>query len=194
LPASQLKAEHYPRVIDGDKDKILDELRKMVGEKISAFIISALPKEGKLIFSEKGAEDKEKREIIERYGVGDVVSGEVTGMVDYGVFVKLEEGLEGLVHISEIDWGLVDDPRHFFKVGDQVKVRIIDIKDGKVSLSVKQLKENPWQAAAEKYHKGDRVEGVIIKFNKHGALASIEEGIAGLVHVSEFGSEDGLRR
>ncbi len=193
LPASQLKAEHYPRVIDGDKDKILDELRKMVGEKIFAFIISALPKEGKLIFSEKGVEDKEKREIIERYGVGDVVNGEVTGMVDFGVFVKLEEGLEGLVHISEIDWGLVDDPRHFFKVGDQVKVRIIDIKDGKVSLSVKQLKENPWQAAADKYHKGDHVEGVIIKFNKHGALASIEEGIAGLVHVSDFGSEEKLR-
>ncbi len=193
LPASQLKAEHYPRVIDGDKDKILDELRKMVGERLSVFIISALPKEGKLIFSEKGAEDKEKQEIIERYQVGDVVAGEVTGMVDFGVFVKLEEGLEGLVHISEIDWGLVDDPRHFFKVGDKVKVKIIDIKDGKVSLSVKQLKENPWQAAAEKYHKGDRVEGVIIKFNKHGALASIEEGIAGLVHVSDFGSEEKLR-
>jgi small subunit ribosomal protein S1 len=114
-------------------------------------------------------------------------------MVDFGVFVKLEEGLEGLVHISEIDWGLVDDPRHFFKVGDKVKVKIIDIKDGKISLSVKQLKDNPWQVAAGKYNKGDKVEGVVIKFNKHGALASIEEGIAGLVHVSEFGTEEKLR-
>ena len=68
--------------------------------------------------------------------MGEAVEGEVTGMVDFGVFVKLEEGLEGLVHISEIDWGLVDDPRHFFKVGDKVKVKIIDIKEGKVSLSV----------------------------------------------------------
>ncbi len=194
LPASQLKAEHYPRVTDGDKDMILDELRKLVGQRLSVYIISAIPKEGKLIFSEKGIDDKEKREIIEHYGVGDTVTGEVTGMVDFGVFVKLEEGLEGLVHISEIDWGLVDDPRHFFKVGDTVKVKIIDIKDGKVSLSVKQLKENPWQAAAEKYKKGDQVEGVIIKFNKHGALASIEEGIAGLVHVSDFGSEEKLRQ
>ncbi|MBC7836468.1 30S ribosomal protein S1 [Acetobacteraceae bacterium] len=193
LPASQLKAEHYPRVMDGDKDKILDELRKLVGEKLMVSIISATPKEGKLIFSEKGADDKEKKELIANYQVGDVVSGTVTGMVDFGVFVKLEEGLEGLVHISEIDWGLVDDPRHFFKVGDTVKVKIIDIKEGKISLSAKQLKENPWTTATGKYNKGDKVEGVIIKFNKHGALASIEEGIAGLVHVSEFGTEDKLR-
>ncbi len=193
LPASQLKAEHYPRVTDGDKDKILDELRKLVGQKIPVSLISAIPKEGKLIFSEKGADDVEKKEIIEHYQMGDSVEGEVTGMVDFGVFVKLEEGLEGLVHISEIDWGLVDDPRHFFKVGDKIKVKIIDIKDGKVSLSVKALKSNPWQDAAGKYNKGDKVEGVVIKFNKHGALASIEEGIAGLIHVSEFGSEEKLR-
>jgi len=193
LPASQLKAEHYPRVSDGDKDKILDELRKLVGTKLTVSMIGAQPKEGKLIFSEKGLDDKEKRELIAAYQVNDVVEGEVTGMVDFGAFVKLEEGLEGLVHISEIDWGLVDDPRHFFKVGDKVKVKIIDIKDGKVSLSVKALKENPWQVASERYNKGDKVEGVVIKFNKHGALASIEEGIAGLVHVSEFGSEEKLR-
>ncbi len=193
LPASQLKAEHYPRVTDGDKDKILDELRKLVGTKLLVSMIGAQPKEGKLIFSEKGLDDKEKKELIANYAVGDVVEGEVTGMVDFGVFVKLEEGLEGLVHISEIDWGLVDDPRHFFKVGDRSKVKIIDIKDGKISLSVKALKDNPWQTASGKYNKGDRVEGVVIKFNKHGALASIEEGIAGLVHVSEFGTEEKLR-
>lgn len=194
LPASQLKAEHYPRVLDGDKDKILEELRKFVGGRLTVSIIGASPKEGKLIFSEKGIDDKEKQELIENYSVGDAVQGEVTGMVDFGVFIKLEEGLEGLVHISEIDWGLVDDPRHFFKVGEQVKVKIIDIKDGKVSLSVKQLKPNPWMEAGEKYKKGDPVEGVVIKFNKHGALASIEEGIAGLVHISEFGSEEKLRQ
>ncbi len=193
LPASQLKAEHYPRVTDGDKDKILEELRKLVGTKLTVSMIGAQPKEGKLIFSEKGSDDKEKKELIANYAVGDIVDGEVTGMVDFGAFFKLEEGLEGLVHISEIDWGLVDDPRHFFKVGDKMKVKIIDIKDGKVSLSVKALKENPWQTASNKYNKGDKVEGVVIKFNKHGALASIEEGIAGLIHVSEFGTDEKLR-
>ncbi len=192
LPASQLKPEHYPRIADGDKDKILDELRKLVGQKISVCIIAAIPKEGKLIFSEKSPEQKDKESIIDKYALGDEVTGEVTGIVDFGVFVKIEEGLEGLVHISEIDWALVENPRALYKVGDKVKVKVIDIKDGKISLSIKALKENPWREAEKKYKKDDMVKGVIIKFNKHGALASIEEGVAGLVHISEFGSEEKL--
>ncbi len=193
LPASQLKSEHYPRVEDGDKDKILEELRKLVGERIAVSIITALPKEGKLIFSEKNLMEKEKEKIIEKYKIGDEVTGTVTGIVDFGVFVKVEEGLEGLVHISEIDWALVEDPRKLYKVADKVQVKIIEIKEGKISLSIKALKENPWIEASKKYKKDDVVSGVIIKFNKHGALASIEEGVAGLVHVSEFGSEEKLR-
>jgi small subunit ribosomal protein S1 len=193
LPASQLKPEHYPRVNDGDKDKILDELRKLVGEKLTVTIIGAAPKEGKLIFSEKSPETKSKESILARYTLGDELQGEITGLVDFGVFVKLEEGLEGLVHISEIDWGLVENPKAMFKIGEKVKVKIIEIKDEKISLSIKALKENPWKDASKNYKKDDVVEGVIIKYNKHGALASIEEGVAGLVHVSEFGSEDNLR-
>jgi small subunit ribosomal protein S1 len=193
LPASQLKPEHYPRVADGDKDKILEELKKLVGQRIAVVIISALPKEGKLIFSEKNPEQKDKEKIVSQYNVGDEIEGEVTGMVDFGVFVKIEDGLEGLVHISEIDWALVEDPKTLFKVGDKVKVKIIEIKEGKISLSIKALKENPWKEAEKKYKRDDIVKGVIIKFNKHGALASIEEGVAGLVHVSEFGNEEKLR-
>jgi len=193
LPASQLKPEHYPRVNDGDKDRILEELRKLVGTKISAMIISALPKEGKLIFSEKDPEAKEKKEIVGKYNIGDTLDGTITGIVDFGVFVKVEDGLEGLVHISEIDWALVEDPRALFKVGEKVKVKVIEIKENKISLSIKALKENPWTGAQSRYKKDEVVQGVIIKFNRHGALASIEEGIAGLVHVSEFGGEDKLR-
>jgi small subunit ribosomal protein S1 len=193
LPASQLKAEHYPRVADGDKDRILDELRKLVGQKISVTIISASPKEGKLIFSEKGSDEKDRQEMVGKYNVGDVLDSMVTGVVDFGVFVKIEEGLEGLVHISEMDWALVEDPRILYKVGDKIKVKVIEIKDGKISLSIKALKPDPWSEASKKYKKDAVVEGVVIKFNKHGALASIEEGVAGLVHVSEFGSEEKLR-
>jgi len=193
LPASQLKTEHYPRIADGDKDKILEELRKLVGQKISVSIIGVNAKEGKLIFSEKYPDSSEKGKIIDKYGLGDELEGDVTGVVDFGIFVKIEEGLEGLVHISEIDWGLVDDPRKFAKVGDKVKVKVIEIKDGKISLSIKALRENPWTEAGKKYKKDDTVSGVVIKFNKHGALASIEEGVAGLVHISEFGTEDKLR-
>lgn len=193
LPASQLSGDHYPRVEDGDKDRILDELKKLVGETLSVMMITAVPKEGKLIFSEKEHNQKEKEEIVSKYHLGAIVEGEITGIVDFGAFMKIEEGLEGLIHISEMDWGLVDDPRKLFKVGDHVKAQIIEIKDNKVSLSVKVLKENPWKSAEKKYTKGDTVRGVIIKFNKYGALASIEEGVAGLVHVSEFGGEDKLR-
>ncbi|HAO64483.1 TPA: 30S ribosomal protein S1 [Candidatus Taylorbacteria bacterium] len=193
LPASQLKPDHYPRIADGDKDKILEELRKLVNTKIHVTIIGATPKEGKLIFSEKSPTQKDKEKIIGKYSVGDEVKGEVTGTVDFGIFVKIEEGLEGLVHISELDWSLVEDPRALYKVGETVKVKIIEIKDNKISLSIKALKLNPWNEAAKKYKKDATVKGVIIKYNRHGALASIEEGIAGLVHVSEFGSDDKLR-
>jgi small subunit ribosomal protein S1 len=194
LPASQLSKDHYPRVPEGDKEKIFGELQKLTGQILPVRVITADPKEGKLIFSERtGGEDEEKTSLIDKYQVGDVVEGEVTGAVDFGVFVKLESGLEGLVHISELDWGLVEDPRTMFKVGEQVRVKVIEIKDGKVSLSIKALKENPWKSASERYEKGKEVTGVIIKYNKHGALASIEEGVAGLVHISEFATPAELR-
>lgn len=194
LPASQLSSENYPRVTDGDKEKILGELQNLVGQFLSVTIITAEQGEQKLIFSEKGLQEKEeKEEKVARYEVGDVLNGEVTGAVDFGVFVKVEDGLEGLVHISELDWGLVEDTRSLYKAGDKVQVKVIEVKDDKISLSIKQLKENPWETAAKKYKKDQMVDGVVIKYNKHGALASIEEGVAGLVHISEFDSEAELR-
>ncbi|OGI94948.1 hypothetical protein A2917_01950 [Candidatus Nomurabacteria bacterium RIFCSPLOWO2_01_FULL_42_17] len=193
LPASQLKADHYPRVLDSDKDKILKELKKLVGQQISVMIISTLPKEGKLIFSEKDNNPEEKKEILSKYVVGQDLDCTVAGLVDFGVFVKLEDGLEGLVHISELDWGLVDNPRTMFKIGESVRAKVIEIKDGKISLSIKALKENPWKEFEGKLKKGDIIKGVVIKYNKHGALISIKEGVAGLVHNSTFASEAKLR-
>jgi len=190
LPASQLSSENYPRVADGDKDKILEELKKMVGSKIAVQIIGVEPKEGKLIFSEKNINQGEREEVIQKYNVGDEMEGEVTGIVDFGIFIKLDGNIEGLVHISEISWSLVENPRELFKIGEKVKVKIIEIVGGKISLSIKALKENPWKSAERKFKKGDEVEAVVIKFNKHGALASIEEGVAGLVHISEFESSE----
>ncbi len=193
LPASQLSAENYPRVADSDKDKIHTELKKLVGQKLNLTMISALPKEGKLIFSEKTGEDTGRGEMLIKYNVGDEVETTVAGIVDFGVFLKLEDRLEGLVHISEIDWGLVDDTRSRFKIGDKVKAKIIEIKDGKVSLSIKALRENPWKDFENSLKKGDIVQGVVIKYNKHGALVSIKEGVAGLIHNSSIGGEQRLR-
>ena len=193
LPASQLKAEHYPRVLDSDKDKILKELKKLVGKPIGVMIISTLPKEGKLIFSEKDNNPEEKKEILSKYNIGENLECTVAGIVDFGVFLKLEDGLEGLVHISELDWGLVEDPRTMYKVGDKVHAKVIEIKDGKISLSIKALKENPWNEFEGKLKKGDIIKGVVIKYNKHGVLVSIKEGVAGLVHNSTFPTEAKLR-
>lgn len=193
LPASQLNAENYPRINDGDKDKILEELKKMVGTKTSVQIIGVEPKEGKLIFSEKNITKEGEEEIIAQYKIGDEIEGEVTGIVDFGIFIKLDGNIEGLVHISEISWSLVEDPRELYKIGEKIKVKVIEIDKGKISLSIKALSENPWKGAEKKYKKGDDVDAVIIKFNKHGALASIEEGVSGLIHVSEFENEDKLK-
>lgn len=193
LPASQLKPEHYPRVEDSDKDKIWRELKKLTGTKLSVMMISADPKDGKMIFSEKDNNPEDRQEVVSKYAVGDELSCEVTGIVDFGVFLKIEDGLEGLVHISELDWGLVEDPRSMFKLKDSVKAKVIDIKDGKISLSIKALKDNPWKAFEGSLKKGDVVKGVVIKYNKHGALVSIREGVAGLVHHSTFGSDEKLR-
>jgi small subunit ribosomal protein S1 len=198
LPASQLTKEHYPRVPEGDKERVLSELEKFVGKSLQVRIITADPKEGKLIFSERTNEEggggtDSPVSVSEKYHVGDELTGVVTGAVDFGVFVRIDSNLEGLVHISELDWGLVEDPRTFLKVGEEVRVKVIEVKDGKVSLSIKALRENPWKSASERYKKGMEVSGVIIKYNKHGALASIEEGVAGLVHMSEFKDQADLK-
>jgi small subunit ribosomal protein S1 len=193
LPASQLKPEHYPRVEGGDKEKILGELKDLIGDQLSVAIITADPKEKKLIFSEKTSTDKDKSEIVDSHEVGEIVEGSITGIVEFGIFVKIEEGLEGLVHISELDWGLVEDPNDLFEIGEKVTAKIIEKEGEKISLSIKELKENPWVTAADKYETDQEIEGVIIKFNEHGALAAIEEGVAGLVHVSEFESMEELR-
>ena len=194
LPTSQLKASHYPKVEDSNKDKIEEELKKLIGEKIKVTIISSDPKEKKLIFSEKNSDMEEIKEVTSKYKIGDIIEGEVTGIVDFGIFVKIADNLEGLAHISELDWMLIENPASRFKIGEKIKAQIINITDGKISLSIKALKQDPWLEIKNKYNVGDKVTGVIIKFNKYGALASIEEGVAGLVHISGFKSEDDMKQ
>ena len=193
LPASQLSAENYPQIKNGDKDQILEKLKKLIDTKLAVIIIASNPKENKLIFSEKNLGTKEEMDITENYKIGDESSGVVTGIVDFGIFVKIAKDLEGLVHISELDWGLVENPRELYKIGDKVTVKVIGVKKDKISLSIKALLENPWTGASKKYKKGDIVKGVVIKFNQYGALVSIEEGISGLIHISEFGTEKKLK-
>lgn len=194
LPASQLSFKHYPRVEGGDKEKIFQELQKMVGNPLRVKILDLNPDENKLIFTEKGLDVDEIRKVLAGYSVGDIVEGEITGVVDFGAFMKFNEiGLEGLIHLSEIDWTLVSNPREILRPGDKVKAKIIDIQGDKVSLSLKQLKNDPWLNVAEKYHKDDAVSGKVTKFNPFGAFVELDPDIQGLAHISEFGTEQKMR-
>jgi len=193
LPVSQLSQEHYPKVDDGDAEKILRALQDFMGEELEVQIFDLEPKEEKIILSERSKERSKMKEILRKYKVGDIVDGEITGVVDFGAFVKFgkdEEELEGLIHISEIDWQIIDDPSKFLKVGDKVQAKIVDISQGRASLSLKAMKEDPWRAAEKKYKKFDSVKGKVTKLNPFGAFLEIEPQIQGLCHISEFGTKN----
>ncbi|MBI4138403.1 MAG: S1 RNA-binding domain-containing protein [Candidatus Wildermuthbacteria bacterium] len=200
LPVSQLSQEHYPKVEDGDSSRILQALQKFMGEELEVEVFDLDPKEEKIILSERSKERRKIKEILAQYKAGDVVEGTITGVVDFGAFVKFGgpgDEIEGLIHISEIDWQIIENPSHFLKVGDRVKAQIIDVSNGRASLSLKTLKEDPWKEASKKYKKDDKVQGKVTKINPFGAFVEIEAKIQGLCHISEFGSrkamEDALK-
>jgi len=196
LPVSQLSSEHYPRVEGADKIKILSHLQQMVGQELEVKIINMDPKKEVLVFSERATEAEKIKEILKQYKTGDVIEGEVTGIVDFGAFIKFcadSEEIEGLIHISELDWQLIENPAEIVEVGQKVKAKIMEITDdGRVSLSLKALKKDPWQDIKDKYKKGDVVEGLITKFNPFGAFVEIEPKIQGLAHISEFGTKSAM--
>ena len=185
LPASQLASGNYPHVEGGDKEEILKSLKKLVGQSVTVKIIDFDQKASKIILSEKAQVSKETETKLTGYALGDIISGEISGLVDFGAFVMFN-GIEGLIHISEIGWQLVEKPSDFLKIGDQIQAKIIDIEGDKVSLSLKALKPNPWDEVEKKYKKGDVVMGTIAKFNPFGAFVKIDSDIQGLAHVSEF--------
>ena len=186
LPVSQLSAEHYPRVGSSDKDEILQRLNALVGKTIKARILDASKKENKLIFSEKEAIKDGLAARFAELKVGDTVKGVVTGVVDFGVFVNVE-GIEGLVHISEISWERVSNPSDYVKVGDQIEAKIIAIDKERLSLSMKQLVEDPWLSEVEGLKKGSKVEGTVTRITPFGAFVQISPAVEALVHVSELG-------
>lgn len=189
LPVSQLAYDHYPRVDGGDKTKILGRLKEYTGETFRVAIINVSREENKLIVSEKAARKSEELNLVNSYEKGDTIEGEVTGVVDFGVFVKFGKNgqkLEGLVHISELSWQLVENPRDLYKEGDQVKAQVIEIVNGKVSLSIKALTEDPWSKIAEKFSADQIVEGQVARMNHFGIFVQLDTEVRGLVHNSEI--------
>ncbi|OQA04779.1 MAG: 30S ribosomal protein S1 [bacterium ADurb.Bin400] len=186
LPVSQLAPSNYPRVSGGDKDEILNRLRRFIGQELLVKVINCDKESNKLIFSERAVKATEIKERIEKYQVGDKVRGRITGIVDFGLFVNIDQQIEGLIHISEVSWSRVSDLSSMFKVGTEVEAMIISIEEGRISLSLKRLLPDPWVKAASKYKVGDVVHGEVTKITPFGAFVSLDEEIDGLVHVSEL--------
>ena len=188
LPVSQLSLEHYPRVEEGDKNKILSILNSYVGQMFAVQVITADSAEEKLIVSEKAVFEKENEVRLGKLKIGDVVRGAVTGVVDFGVFVKFGD-LEGLVHISELAWQRIDNPKDIVKVGQEVEAKVIAIDKGRVSLSIKQLQADPWQDSVQKYQIGQTVKGVVTKVMPFGVFVELDKDIQGLAHLLELDHE-----
>ncbi len=188
LPVSQLSAENYPRVSGADKDEILHRLNQLVGQTLMVRILDLDRKQNKLIVSEKAARRELTEDKIAAIKPGDEVEGIVTGIVDFGIFVNVD-GVEGMVHISEIAWDRVDHPGKYVKVGEKIQAKVIAIDQDKLSLSMKQLSEDPWIQESQKFKVGDKVDGTINRITPFGAFVQVTPVIEALVHISEL-SED----
>ncbi len=186
LPVSQLNSEHYPRVDGGDKTRILEKLRSLTGQILKVKVLDLAEGDNKLIVSEKAAGDEKQKELLSKYKIGDTVEGTVSGVVDFGAFVQFDGGTEGLVHISELAWQRIDHPRDVIQAGQPVKAKIIGLDNGKISLSLKALQEDPWVKAAERYTIGQVVEGKILKVNPFGLFVELDQEIHGLAHISQL--------
>jgi small subunit ribosomal protein S1 len=189
LPLSQLSAEHYPKVEGGDTTKIVQVLQKFKGQQFKVKIIDFSEEENKLIVSEKAIQEEAAKEELAKLQVGQLVQGKVTEVTDFGAFVKLTDILDGLIHSSEIDWKFIEDPREILKTGQDVEAKIISLEGGRISLSLKALKEDPWVKIENKYSAGQKIKGKIIKIKNSGAFVEVEEGIVGFIPATEFGGQ-----
>ncbi len=188
LPVSQLSPSNYPRVNNADTSEIISRLSKFIGHTFTVKIITLDESAGKIVVSEREAMAEERSKALEHLAIGSTKDGIVSGIVKFGLFVAFD-GLEGLVHISEIAWGHVKNPSEFAQVGDRVKVKIIGIDGEKLSLSIKQMSKDPWEEIAERYPVGKKVEGTVARFADYGAFLNLEKDITGLVHVTEISHE-----
>ena len=165
------------------------DLKKFVGKEIQFRIIEFDPRRRRIIGDRKQlvSEQRQKaqEELLERIAVGDTVEGTVKNVTDFGAFIDLG-GADGLLHISEMSWGRVDNPKSIFKVGAPIKVLVKDINGKKIALSLKFEDQNPWLTAAEKYQKGNIVEGRIARMTDFGAFVELEPGVDALLHVSQI--------
>ncbi|PIZ95116.1 MAG: hypothetical protein COX80_04985 [Candidatus Magasanikbacteria bacterium CG_4_10_14_0_2_um_filter_33_14] len=186
MPVSQLNPNNYPRVQGGDKNRILEHLRKFIGTTIKVKVITADMDDEKLIFSEKEVWEEEQKNVLDSYAVGDIVEGEVSALTSFGAFIKFGTNLEGLVHISEIVWQRISHPREVLKVGDKIKAQIIDLNKSKIYLSIKRLIDDPWKKVKDTYKVGQIINAEVHKIEPFGLMVKLDDQIHGLAHISDL--------
>ncbi len=191
IPVSQLAPLHYPRVDGADSAKILSRLQKLIGLTLEVKVINLDETGGKLILSERAAQKEVRKKSLGKLDVGQKVKGKISGIVKFGIFVAFD-GLEGLVHISEIAWGHVKDPSDFGKIGDELEVLVIGKDDDKISLSMKRLVPDPWIEASKNYKVGTVVDCEVSRITPFGAFVKLDDEINGLIHVTEIADGEGI--
>ncbi len=187
LPVSQLAPDNYPRVSGGDKSRILEKLKSFVGTEMEVSVITLNEDDNKIIFSEKDIWNRRQKPALDKYQVGMVIEGHITAITNFGVFVNFDDGMEGLIHISELAWQRIDSPSELYQTGDAIKAEVVSIDGSKIFLSAKRLLQDPWLEASAKYKVGQTVPGTILKVNPFGLFVKLDEEIHGLAHVSQLG-------
>ncbi len=186
VPLSQLAPIHYPRVEDGDQEIIFEKLLDLIGKELKVRIINIDEDEKRIVLSEREALKEERENILKDLEVGKVYDGVVSGLSSYGLFVTIGGTVEGLVHISEITYGHVNNIEKLGHIGDKISVKVIGLENGKISLSSKKLKDDPRTALPKQYKVGDILEGEVIRFVPYGVFVRVFQDINGLVHLSEL--------
>jgi small subunit ribosomal protein S1 len=187
LPASQLSPTHAIKTVVGEEKSLLNQMKKYVGQVFNVKIISINPDADSLVASEKAVSDEISSQKLSKYKVGDVVNANVVGVVDFGVFLRFDDELEGLVHISEIAWKKIEDIKKEIQIGAQVKAKIIEIdKENRINLSIKQTIPNPWIEFVKNVKPGDKFEAKVQKIVSYGAIVSNSMDIQGFVHISQL--------
>jgi len=172
----------------------VEDLSEYVGEKLPLKIIEVERENNNVVLSAREVLAKEreqqKEETFEKLEEGQTITGKITKLVDFGAFVDLG-GIEGLLHISEMSWGRIEHPSDLFEEGEDIEVKVlsIDEENERISLGYKQLQPDPWQKFAEKHYEGEIIEGTITKTVDFGAFMQIDEGIEGLIHISQLSEE-----
>lgn len=189
VPASQIST-----LSGGSEDQRRAELAEFTGRKLSMKVIEVNRRRNRLILSERNAtqEKRESRkdELLEELSEGQIITGRVTSLADFGAFVDIG-GADGLIHLSELSWSRINHPRDVLRIGDKVEVMVlsVDRESRKIALSIKRTQPEPWSTAIDRYEVGQQVTGTVSQVAPFGAFVRLEDGIEGLIHISELSDE-----